>query len=187
MIEDAEIPLLLCINKWDLSDDRTKELCAIYEDIGYKVLKTSTYTGEALVELRSHLQDKITCFAGPSGVGKSSLLNSIEPNFSFQTGEVSSKIKRGRHTTRHASLYSLDKDSFIMDTPGFSALDFTHISKSRLSSLFPEFDKSIDECKFIPCSHTHEPICGVKKALEEGKIAPSRYEAYLSILEELKG
>ncbi len=187
MIEDAEIPVVLCINKWDLHDEGTEALEALYRKIGYKVIETSTLTGEGVDELRSLLQGKITAFAGPSGVGKSSLLNAVEPNFSFQTGEVSEKTRRGRHTTRHASLYPLGDDSFIMDTPGFSALDFTHISKTRLASLFPEFEENIHGCRFIPCSHTHEPVCGVKEALESGKIAQSRYDNYVALLEDMKG
>lgn len=187
MIEDADIPVVLCINKWDLHDEGTNALKAIYEKIGYKVIMTSTITGEGVDALRELLQGKITAFAGPSGVGKSSLLNAVEPDFSFQTGEVSEKTRRGRHTTRHASLYPLGDDSFIMDTPGFSALDFSHISKTRLPSLFPEFEDNIDGCRFIPCSHTHEPVCGVKAALENGEIAPSRYENYVALLEDMKG
>lgn len=187
MIEDSEIPLVICINKADLADEATQDLVTIYEKIGYRVIKTSTYTGEGIAELKNLLHDKITAFAGPSGVGKSSLLNAVEPNFQFKTGEISQKTKRGKHTTRHASLYSLDQTSFIIDTPGFSALEFANITKTRLPSLFIEFEQYTDDCKFNPCTHTHEPICGVKKALENNVIAASRYESYINFLNELKG
>lgn len=186
MIEHADIPLVICVNKFDLHDQGTLELVKILEDIGYPVLCTSTYTGEGIEGLRHALGGKISAFAGPSGVGKSSLLNAIDPNFSFQTGEVSSKIKRGRHTTRHASLYSLDTHSFIMDTPGFSAIDHSEISLERLTSLYPEFLRYEDGCKFSPCFHDHEPICGVKAALAEGHIAPMRYDSYQLIRSEIE-
>lgn len=186
MIEDAEIPLYLCINKWDLHDADTIALAEMYEQIGYEVIRTSSYTGEGIADLKSLLHGKISAFAGPSGVGKSSLLNCIEPSFQFQIGEVSAKIQRGRHTTRHASLYALDENSFIMDTPGFSALDFDDITPTRLPDLFPEFSAYTTDCKFTPCSHTHEPICGVKTAVEAGAIAHSRYTAYVTILEDIQ-
>ncbi|WP_251440497.1 ribosome small subunit-dependent GTPase A [Veillonella intestinalis] len=186
MIEHADIPLVLCINKCDLKDESTAALAAVYRKIGYTVILTSTRTGEGLEDLKVQLHHKVSAFAGPSGVGKSSLLNGIEPSFAFQTGEVSDKIKRGRHTTRHASLYSLDGDSFIMDTPGFSAIDFSDISEERLPSLYPEFLAAEESCKFSPCYHEHEPVCGVKEALENGQISAGRYESYLVIREEIR-
>lgn len=186
MIEHADIPLILCINKWDLHTEENEALVRLYELAGYEVITASTFTDEGIDELKSKLTGKVSAFAGPSGVGKSSLLNAIEPKFQFQTGEVSDKIKRGRHTTRHASLYSIDKHSFIMDTPGFSALDFSDISEERLTSLYPEFTEYEEQCKFSPCYHEHEPICGIKNAVDEGQIAKTRYESYLTIREEIK-
>lgn len=186
MIEHADIPLILCINKWDLHTEDNEALVQLYKEAGYEVITASTYSGEGIEALKAQLSHKVSAFAGPSGVGKSSLLNAIEPKFQFQTGEVSDKIKRGRHTTRHASLYSIDEDSFIMDTPGFSALDFSDISEERLTSLYPEFQDYEEGCKFSPCYHEHEPICGVKEAVDNGDIAKSRYESYLTIREEIK-
>ena len=185
MIEDADIYVRICINKCDLADASTSALVNEYRQLGYSVLTTSTRTHEGIDELRGYLQGKVSAFAGPSGVGKSSLLNEIEPSFSFQTGQVSEKIKRGRHTTRHASLFSLNDESFIMDTPGFSAIEFTHISLERLTSLYPEFLQYESQCKFSPCYHDHEPICGIKDALQNGYISEQRYASYLSIREEI--
>ena len=119
-------------------------------------------------------------------MGKSSLLNAVDPNFAFQTGAVSDKIKRGRHTTRHASLYSLDESSFIMDTPGFSALEHTGMTLDDLIYAFPEFRDYDGGCKFSPCSHSHEPICSVKEALENGHISQQRYQSYLTIKSEIE-
>lgn len=185
MIEDEDIPVVLCINKWDLADEESEALVELYRKAGYTVLCTSTWEDCGLVELRETLSGHVTALAGPSGVGKSSLLNAIDAGFTFQTGTISDKTKRGRHTTRHASLYALDDDSFIMDTPGFSALDFTDLTETRLSSLFPEFLRYEEGCKFSPCSHVHEPICGIKEALARGDVDPSRYEAYLAIRSEI--
>ncbi len=186
MIEDSDIPLVICINKWDLADDNAKALVERYRDVGYEVITTSTFEGRGIDDLRQHLAHKVTAFAGPSGVGKSSLLNAVDPKFQFQTGSVSNKIKRGRHTTRHATLFALDGDSFIMDTPGFSAVEFKNISLERLTSLFPEFLNYESACQFSPCYHLHEPACGVKKALEAGNISQERYEAYLAIRQEIQ-
>ena len=186
MIEHTDIPLIVCINKWDLADEPSYQLLDRYRQAGYQVITTSTYEGKGIDELRALLNHKVTAFAGPSGVGKSSLLNAVDPKFEFQTGAVSDKIKRGRHTTRHASLFALNSDSFIMDTPGFSAIEFPDVSLERLTSLFPEFLAYEGACKFSPCYHVHEPVCGVKEALEEGKISQERYDAYLAIRQEIE-
>lgn len=184
MIEHSGIPLTLVINKWDLKDEVSETIKRIYGKI-YPLLTVSAYTGDGLAALRGCLDGKITAFAGPSGVGKSSLLNAIEPSFAFQTGAVSEKIKRGRHTTRHASLYSLDEHSFIMDTPGFSAIDFSHIDERELPHLFPEFYEYEGLCRFAGCSHTHEPACALKEALKKGEVSEERYDAYLAIRQEI--
>ncbi|MCF0157489.1 MAG: ribosome small subunit-dependent GTPase A [Veillonella sp.] len=186
MIEHADIPIVLCINKCDLADSETDELVVLYQSIGYTVITTSVYANLGIATLKEILSHKVTAFAGPSGVGKSSLLNAVDSKFAFQTGEVSDKIKRGKHTTRHASLFSLDDDSFIMDTPGFSAIEFSDISLERLPTLFPEFNNYVENCKFSPCYHEHEPVCGVKEAINSNRITPSRYAAYMSIRKDIQ-
>ena len=186
MIEHADIPIVLCINKCDLADSEIDELVALYQSIGYTVITTSVYANLGITTLKEILSHKVTAFAGPSGVGKSSLLNAVDSKFAFQTGEVSDKIKRGKHTTRHASLFSLDDDSFIMDTPGFSAIEFSDISLERLPTLFPEFNNYVENCKFSPCYHEHEPVCGVKEAINSNCITPSRYAAYMSIRKDIQ-
>lgn len=186
MIEHADIPIVLCINKCDLADSETDELVALYQSIGYTVITTSVYANLGITTLKEILSHKVTAFAGPSGVGKSSLLNAVDSKFAFQTGEVSDKIKRGKHTTRHASLFSLDDDSFIMDTPGFSAIEFSDISLERLPTLFPEFNNYGGNCKFSPCYHEHEPVCGVKEAVNSNRITSSRYAAYMSIRKDIQ-
>lgn len=186
MIEHADIPIVLCINKCDLADSETDELVALYQSIGYTVITTSVYANLGITTLKEILSHKVTAFAGPSGVGKSSLLNAVDSKFAFQTGEVSDKIKRGKHTTRHASLFSLNDDSFIMDTPGFSAIEFSDISLERLPTLFPEFNNYVENCKFSPCYHEHEPVCGVKEAINSNRITPSRYAAYMSIRKDIQ-
>lgn len=186
MIEHADIPIVLCINKCDLADSETDELVALYQSIGYTVITTSVYANLGITTLKEILSHKVTAFAGPSGVGKSSLLNAVDSKFAFQTGEVSDKIKRGKHTTRHASLFSLNDDSFIMDTPGFSAIEFSDISLERLPTLFPEFNNYVENCKFSPCYHEHEPVCGVKEAINSNRITSSRYAAYMSIRKDIQ-
>lgn len=186
MIEHADIPVILCINKYDVGDVSTDALIDKYKAIGYRVITTSAINHIGIDELRNLLQHKVTAFAGPSGVGKSSLLNAVDEKFAFQTGEISDKIKRGKHTTRHASLFSLNADSFIMDTPGFSSIEFTDITLERLPTLFPEFSDYVEACKFNPCYHEHEPICGVKEALSDHKIFESRYDAYTIIRKDIQ-
>lgn len=186
MIEHADIPIVVCINKYDLADENTEKILALYKSVGYSVITTSVNANIGIEELRSILFGKVTAFAGPSGVGKSSLLNAVDSKFSFQTGVISDKIKRGKHTTRHASLFSLDANSFIMDTPGFSAIEFNDVSLERLPTLFPEFEAYGTDCKFSPCYHDREPVCGVKEALDNEMIKVSRYQSYMSIREEIQ-
>ena len=175
--------ILVCVNKSDLPP-AAEESFKVSEAAGYQVLHVSAQTGAGVDALRRELANHITCFAGPSGVGKSSLLNAIEPGLSLQTGHVSEKIKRGRHTTRVAELLPF-AGGYIVDTPGFSSMELDGIDEQLLPSYFPEFRSYLGHCRFSPCSHSHEPDCAVKEAVAAGNIPQERYDAYLSILEEI--
>ena len=175
--------ILVCVNKSDLPP-AAEESFKVSEAAGYQVLHVSAQTGAGVDALRRELANHITCFAGPSGVGKSSLLNAIEPGLSLQTGHVSEKIKRGRHTTRVAELLPF-AGGYIVDTPGFSSMELDGIDEQLLPSYFPEFRPYLGHCRFSPCSHSHEPDCAVKEAVVAGSIPQERYDAYLSILEEI--
>ena len=183
----AELDVVLCINKVDIPGlDKTKDEVEFYEEVGYQVIYTSATEGRGISELKDALQDKISVFAGPSGAGKSSLLNAIQPNLYLQTDNVSDKIKRGKHTTRYVKLLELDHGGWVADTPGFSRLDIGFIKPRSLQYFFAEFKDYLDSCKFNSCSHSHEPECKVKEAVEKGKINEQRYQSYLQLLDELK-
>lgn len=189
LAEWSAIPnICICINKIDLYKGRADEFLSPYEKLGYKIFRVSAKENIGIDELKKSLANNITVFAGPSGVGKSSLLNAINPDLLLSTGKISDKIKRGRHTTRVAELLSYDKTNtdFIVDTPGFSAMDLGSISLADLPSYFPEFRAHLDMCRFTPCSHTHEPSCAIKNAVENGAISLERYMAYTKIYEEIK-
>ena len=159
----------------------------IYKNTSYPIVKTSTKTGEGIEDLKEYLKDQVTVVAGPSGVGKSSLLNQIKPGLELKTGDVSKKTTRGRHTTRHVELIDLGSNSYVLDTPGFSSLNLDFIeSEEELSRYFNEIDEFATSCKFINCLHFKEPGCEVKKQVEKGRISPVRYENYLKFLEEIK-
>ncbi|MBB6216950.1 ribosome biogenesis GTPase [Anaerosolibacter carboniphilus] len=186
LAETQEIDITICFNKIDLlQDQELSDLMGIYEKIGYSVIGTSTKQGIGLKDLSQKLMDKITVFAGPSGVGKSSLLNAIQPNLRLQTGEVSSKIERGKHTTRHVELLQLDFGGWVLDTPGFSSLSLDFIGEDELQYFFKEFNEFVGMCKFNACRHLSEPDCAIKKAVEENQICQSRYESYMQLLEEI--
>ena len=186
MMEKQQVPVIICFNKMDLSTEEEKEqLRRDYENSGCRVLFSSAQEGEGIPEIKSLLKGKTTVMAGPSGVGKSSTLNSISEEKQMETGAVSEKIKRGRHTTRHSELIYLGEDTYLMDTPGFSSLYLTDIDKEELRFYFPEFAEYEHQCRFNGCSHIHEPGCAVKEALEEGKISRLRYEDYCYLYEEL--
>ena len=177
--------IVICVNKIDLIDD--KNFLSEYEKL-YKVIKTSTLTGAGVDELKKIISSGVTVFAGASGVGKSSLLNKIDANLKLKVGTVSEKILRGKHTTRVSELIEFG-DGFLVDTPGFSAVDLNEagITAENLKYCFREFEKFSGECKFLNgCSHSHEPNCGVKNAVENKKILRERYENYLTLLKELK-
>lgn len=186
LAELARIPALLVINKSDLAPAGLVErIKNVYEPIGYEVHAISALKNEGIEELRERLRKKICVFGGPSGVGKSSTINAIDSQVALRTGEVSEKIGRGKHTTRYAQLLPFD-EGYIADTPGFGNLLLEGMEEKNLLQCFREFAVYEQSCKFSPCTHTHEPICGVKEAVAAGRIAESRYESYLAIKQELK-
>ncbi len=187
MMKQKGLPCILAFNKADLvGEDRLAEIRSLYEKSGHPIFFISAKNEMGLLELKDALLGKITTLAGPSGVGKSSLINSLQTGVSMETGTVSEKIQRGKHTTRHSELIPIDEDSFILDTPGFTSLSVFNLEKEELESLYSEFEPYRKHCRFTPCSHTHEPDCAVKEALEQGEISTVRYENYQQIYEELK-
>ena len=182
---DQEVPVYLCVNKCDL--DPGVDLVRIYESAGFPVICTSAETGQGVEELRKRIRGKLTAFTGNSGVGKSSILNRLCPELSLSVGEVSEKLGRGRHTTRHVELYDLGEDTFVADTPGFSSFDTDQmdvILKENLQYAFPDFGRYLGGCQFRDCSHRAEPGCAVRAALERGDIQPTRYDSYLRLYEK---
>lgn len=188
MMEQQQIPTVICFNKKDLVDkERLSQLKAAYEGSGYQVLFVSAKKEEGLLELREVLKGKTTTVAGPSGVGKSSLVNELQDGVSMETGAISEKIERGRHTTRHTEFICIEEGTYILDTPGFSSLALFDMEKEELENFFPEVKEHSGQCRFIGCAHIKEPDCAVREALAEGKISESRYENYCLLYEELKG
>jgi len=182
-----DVPVVICFNKRDLGKAGEEErLKRIYEAAGYEVRFTCAMDEESVREIEGLLKGKTTALAGPSGVGKSSLTNRLQPEAAMETGAVSEKIKRGRHTTRHSELFFVEEGTFVMDTPGFSSIFVEDLKPEELSSCFPEFEPFVPDCRFLGCVHVGERECGVKTAVKEGKIAKSRYENYRLIYEELK-
>ncbi|HJD45632.1 MAG TPA: ribosome small subunit-dependent GTPase A [Candidatus Mediterraneibacter norfolkensis] len=187
MMERKSIPTVLCFNKTDIAESPAiKELKQIYSECGYPVLFTSAKEEENIEKLKELLKGKTTAIAGPSGVGKSSLINLLQTEVKMETGSISRKIARGKHTTRHSELLVLGKDSYIMDTPGFSSLYVNDFEKEELKYYFPEFDPYEGQCRFNGCDHIHEPGCAVKAAVEEGKIHRVRYQDYTEMYRELQ-
>mgnify|MGYP002569653416 FL=1 len=187
MMEKENVPAVICFNKKDLATEEELEfLYETYKSCGYQVILSSTFNGEGLEEIREILKGKTTVVAGPSGVGKSSITNALQENVQMETGEISKKLKRGKHTTRHSQVIPVGKDTYLMDTPGFSSLYLTDIEEQKLKDYFPEFREYEDQCRFQGCRHIHEPGCAVKEALNNHKISSLRYEDYLGLYEELK-
>ena len=182
---DQEVDVILCVNKCDL--DPAEDLIRIYTRAGFQVIAASAETGEGVEALRQLIRGKLTAFTGNSGVGKSSILNRLCPELKLPTGEVSEKLGRGRHTTRHVELYDLGEETYVADTPGFSSFDTDQmdvILKENLQYAFPDFRNHIGSCQFRDCTHRKEPGCAVRIALEAGEIEPTRYDSYLRLYEK---
>lgn len=186
-VEHAGLKPIICFNKVDIDDELLVDsYIDIYESAGYKVIVTSVVEEIGRDQLIEILKDEISVFAGPSGVGKSSLLNMIEPNLELKTGEISKKIKRGKHTTRHTELIALKSGGWVVDTPGFANLDISFLDKDDVKNYFPEISEISNFCKFNNCMHINEPKCKVLEKLKENNISESRYNSYLLILEEIE-
>lgn len=185
LAEWSGIPeIVICINKCDLLEEKA-DFLQDYVQAGYKLLMVSAQEGQGIQKLKNLLAGRVTVFAGPSGVGKSSLLNAVDSNLELATGKISDKIKRGKHTTRAACLLPLPEGGTVVDTPGFSAAELENIDKAQLAHYFPEFRPYIEKCYYNTCTHSHEPDCAVKEAVTAGAICQARYEAYLNILQTI--
>lgn len=187
MMEKQNVPTAICFNKTDLADeDRIKQLEVAYKTCGYPVYFISVQKREGLLKICEMLRHKTTVLAGPSGVGKSSLINYLKPDANMETGAISEKIKRGKHTTRHSEFFSIGDDTYILDTPGFSSVYLEDIKPEELKDYFPEFFQYEGQCRFKSCIHVGEKECGVKEAVKMGQISQLRYENYVILYQELK-
>jgi len=178
---------VVCINKIDLDEKgEYRKIMEDYRTTGYRIIAVSSKLNVGLDELREAMRGHLTTFAGQSGVGKSTILNNIMRSSIMKTGDISEKIERGKHTTRHAELVELDSGGFVVDTPGFSSYELTDIRHDKLQYLYPEFSQYLDKCRFTTCSHINEPECSVKDAVEKGAISRERYKRYVQLYSELK-
>lgn len=187
-MEQQKLNTVICFNKADLEDGDgpdSREMAEIYKKAGYHTLVISAKSDESMEQVLECLKGRTTTVAGPSGVGKSTLINRLQSGMQMETGSISTKIERGKHTTRHSQMIPICKDTYILDTPGFSSLSIFDMDKEELESHYPEFTDFVKDCKFTGCSHIHEPVCGVKKALQNGMISRERYENYKLIYQEL--
>lgn len=187
MMKQKKLPCVICFNKQDIAEEAERRLLEeTYEKCGCRVLFVSALKEEGVEELREVLKHRTTTVAGPSGVGKSSIVNRLQGSAVMETGDISRKAERGRHTTRHSELLAMGDGTYIMDTPGFSSLGVFELEKEELAEFYPEFRPYEPECRFQGCSHISEPVCGVKDALAKGLISAERYENYRLLYEELK-
>jgi ribosome biogenesis GTPase len=187
MMGQQKLPCIICFNKLDIDEKNDAEKYEeIYRRCGYTTLSVSAGEGTNIDSLKRLLKGRTTTVAGPSGVGKSSIVNRLQSGIVMETGAISEKIERGRHTTRHSELIAIDEDTYILDTPGFSSLGLFNIEKEELAGFYPEFEKYEKYCKFTGCSHISEPVCGVRDAVEAGEISSVRYDNYRLLYEELK-
>ena len=178
---------IIVLNKTDLDKKQDFEkIKSVYEKVGYKVIKTVAKGEEGIEEIKETIKENINAFSGNSGVGKSTLINAIFKNNITQEGEISKRNKKGKNTTTSTVIYEIDKNTYIADTPGFSTFDISDIESNNLDKYFKEFKQYINNCEFIGCTHIKEENCGIKEAIEEGKISKGRYERYCKIYEELK-
>ena len=186
LMQRQEVETLICFNKADLvTEQELQDLCRIYAGSGCRVMTASVRQGQGLGQIRQALAGRTTIIAGPSGVGKSSMTNALYPEAAMQTGSVSEKIQRGRHTTRHTELFAIGEDTYLMDTPGFSTIDVEGLEKEDLKYLYPEFEPYINACRFAGCNHISEPGCAVKAQIDVGQISRIRYENYCLLFDEL--
>lgn len=187
MMGQQKLPCIICFNKLDIDEDnRGAGYEEIYRNSGYTTLSVSAEKEINIDRLLSLLKGKTTTVAGPSGVGKSSIVNRLQAGIVMETGAISEKIERGKHTTRHSELIAIDEGTYILDTPGFSSLGLFNLEKEELAGFFPEFAEYEKYCRFGGCAHINEPVCGVKEAVAEGRISSMRYENYKLLYEELK-
>ena len=183
--EMNQLPAIICLNKVDLDKGgKVQAQFQMYADIGYPVLHTSTKTGEGVDALRELLHDKISVLSGSSGVGKSSLLNAVQPGLGLKVSAVSGATGKGMHTTRYAELFPLDGGGYVADTPGIRGLALFDLEPTEMDAYFREIAPLVEQCQFSDCSHRHEPGCAVKKAMQDGRLHPARYESYLRLREE---
>ncbi|SMP46911.1 ribosome small subunit-dependent GTPase A [Anoxynatronum buryatiense] len=187
MAESQQLPVIICFNKMDMNSSQEDEkLMKAYKQAGYQVLHVSAATGEGLSTLKSSLQAHTTALAGTSGVGKSTLINSLFPGFSLETGKLSVRINRGKHTTRHSELFQVNDETWLMDTPGFSTLTVDYLEKEEVRHYFREIEAVQEKCRFSSCLHLEEPGCFVKEAVNIGDIHSNRYQNYKQIIEEIR-
>lgn len=187
-MEQQDLKTIICFNKADLEDQdgpSSQKLAEIYSQAGYDTLVISAKEDDSIEQVLKLLRGKTTTVAGPSGVGKSTLINRLQPDMQMETGSISRKIERGKHTTRHSQLIPICEDTYILDTPGFSALSLFDLEKEDLEGYYAEFQSLTGGCRFTGCSHIHEPICGVKEGLKTGQVSRERYENYRLLYAEL--